>query len=279
MIRQPPRSPLFPYTTLFRSLEPKSRNTVESTPGSGTASTLTRPATVAGRPAAFNRSTAVAEKVDADTSDRVAGSVFTTATTCPAVVSCSRASLQPAARTKPHISKRFTSGKIDASPPERASRGASGAKLDLHPQEDGATARRKMPRLFVAAVRPGLAARAERNPRAAFPPPPPPPHPGRDHLELAREVHPRVVGKLDARKREGREVLIDPLADVGHAERHGAAGRHAIAGVQAGRMLRAAQQRLPRWQGGTRGWVESGGRDIRVEVRVAGGQRDRCGGR
>src|SRR5438445_11289359 len=183
-------------------LEPKSRNTIESTPGSGTARTLKRPARVAGPPAAFIRSNVVAEKLDADTSDWVAGAVFTTATTWPAVVSCSRASLQPAARTKPHISKRFTSGKIDASPPERASRGASGAKLDLHPQEDGATARRKMPRLFVAAVEQVLDARAERNPRAAFPPPPPPPHPGRGHLAPARDVHPRVVGKLDARQRD-----------------------------------------------------------------------------
>src|SRR2546428_8440588 len=181
-------------------LEPKSRTTIESTPGSGTASTLRRPATVAGRPAAFNRSTAVAEKVDADTSDRVAGSVFTTATTCPAVVSCSRASLQPAARTKPHISKRFTSGKIDASPPERASRGASGAKLDLHPQEDGATARRKMPRLFVAAVEQVLDARAERNPPAAVPPPPPPPPPRPGHLPLAPAGPPPVARELRARE-------------------------------------------------------------------------------
>src|SRR5437899_443761 len=105
-------------------LAPKSRNTTESTAGSGTASTLTRPATVAGWPAAFSKSTVVAEKVDADTSDSVAGSVFTTATTCPAVVSCSSASLQAVARTKPHTSKRFTSGKIDASRPERAARAA-----------------------------------------------------------------------------------------------------------------------------------------------------------
>src|SRR5207247_7893 len=106
-------------------VEPKSRNTIESTAGSGTASTLTRPATVAGRLAAFSRSKVVAENLDADTSDRVAGSVFTTATTCPAVVSCSSASLQPAARTKAHNSKRFTSGKIDASPNERAARAAN----------------------------------------------------------------------------------------------------------------------------------------------------------
>src|SRR5437879_5331314 len=131
-------------------LEPKSRNTIESTPGSGTASTLTRPATVAGRLAAFSRSKVVAENLDADTSDRVAGSVFTTATTCPAVVSCSSASLQPAARTKPHTSKRFTSGKDRRGAPRtRGSRGTSGTKLDLHPHEDRAAARRKMPRLLV----------------------------------------------------------------------------------------------------------------------------------
>src|SRR2546429_4410529 len=99
-------------TRLPAPLEPKSRNTIESTAGSGTASTLTRPATVAGRPAAFNRSTAVAEKVDADRSDRVAGSVFTTATTCPAVVPCSSASLQPVARTQLDTIKQATSGQI-----------------------------------------------------------------------------------------------------------------------------------------------------------------------
>src|SRR5206468_10268517 len=87
----------------------------------------------------------------------------------------------------------------------RRSRGASGTELDLRPHEDGATARREMPRLFVAAVEQVLDARAERDARAA--PPCPSPPPSRNHLDLACQVHPRVVGKLDARKREGREVL------------------------------------------------------------------------